>query len=248
LITIQTPIVIARPPGNTPARTAGPAKAAAANKARTGPKPALTTAQIARAAIAIADSEGLDAISMQRVARAVGVTTMALYRYFASKTELIELMIEIAGGPAPNLDALERGWRPRLTEWARRCSAIYRRHPWFLQATMTPGRKLGQNELGWMDVAYTVLSRTELSPREQHRAFLVLIGHIRSSAEFAQAQARGRSSSWEPAMRLGKYRDSYPALAAAVEAGGFAESIGTSLDFGLECILSGIRAITRARR
>jgi hypothetical protein len=99
-----------------------------------------------------------------------------------------------------------------------------------------------------MDAAFTVLSRTELSPREQHKAFLVLIGHIRSSAEFAQAQARGRSSSWEPAKQLGKHRDSYPALAAAIEAGAFTESIGTSLDFGLECILSGIRAITKARR
>ena len=113
---------------------------------------------------------------------------------------------------------------------------------------MTPGRKLGQNELGWMDAAFTVLSRTELTPREQHKAFLLLIGHIRSSAEFALAQARGRSSSWEQAIPPGKYRDSHPALAAAVEAGAFAESIGTSPDFGLECILSGIRAITRARR
>jgi hypothetical protein len=107
---------------------------------------------------------------------------------------------------------------------------------------------MGQNELGWMDVAFTVLSRTELSPREQHKAFLVLIGHIRSSAEFALAQARGFSSTWEPIMRPGKYRDSYPALAEAIEAGAFAESIGSSLDFGVECILSGIRTITRARR
>jgi AcrR family transcriptional regulator len=247
-MTIQTPIVIAKPAGNSPARMEDIAKAAAAKKARTGPKPTLKKDQIARAAIAIADSEGLEAVSMQRVSRAVGVTTMALYRYFSSKTELIDLMIEIAGGPPPKLDALERGWRPRLAEWARQCSAIYRRHSWFLQATMTPGRKLGPNELGWMDAAFTVLSRTELSPREQHKTFLVLIGHIRSSAEFALAQTRGRSSSWEPAMQLGKYRNSYPALAAAVDAGALTESIGTSLDFGLECILSGIRTITRARR
>jgi len=231
-----------------PARMTEATKTVTVKKARTGPKPALNTDQIARAAITIADLEGLDAVSMQRLASAVDVTTMALYRYFSSKTELIELMIDIAGGPPPNLDALDRSWRPRLAEWARQCSAIYRRHPWFLQATMTSGRKMGQNELGWMNAAFTILDRTELTPREQHKAFLVLIGHIRSSAEFALAQAKGRSSSWEAAIRLGGSRDRYPALAAAIEAGTFAESSGASLDFGLECILSGIRAITRARR
>ncbi|MGA2852058.1 MAG: TetR/AcrR family transcriptional regulator [Terracidiphilus sp.] len=245
---LQISSVLMGPGSNKPAQLADTAIAPTARKARTGPKPALTRNQIARAAIAIADSEGLDAVSMQRLARAVSVTTMALYRYFSSKTELIELMIDIAGGPAPNLDALERGWRPRLAEWARQCSAIYRRHPWFLEATMTPGRNMGQNELSWLDAAFTILGRTELTAREQHKAFLVLIGHVRSSAEFALAQAKGRSASWEPAMRLGKYRDSYPALTAAVQSGAFAEPIGTSIDFGLECILSGIRAITRARR
>jgi len=61
-------------------------------------------------------------------------------------------------------------------------------------------------------------------------------------------QAAGRSSSWESAVRLGKFGDSYPALTAAIEAGAFTETTGSSLDFGLECILSGIRAITRARQ
>jgi len=231
-----------------PVRLADSAKTVAVEKGRTGPKPTLNKDQIARAAIAIADSEGLDAVSMQRVARAVRVTTMALYRYFSNKTELVELMIDIAGGPAPNLDAIERGWRPRLAGWARQCSAIYRRHPWFLQATMTPGRKIGPSELGWLNAAFTILGRTELTALEQHKAFLVLIGHIRSSAEFALGQAAGRSSSWESAVRLGKFGDSYPALTAAIEAGAFTETTGSSLDFGLECILSGIRAITRARQ
>jgi AcrR family transcriptional regulator len=130
-----------------PVQPSQAAKTPPSSTGRTGPKPTLTKDQIACAAIAIADSDGLEGISMQRVARAVGVTTMALYRYFSSKTELIELMIEIAGGPEPNLDTIAPGWSSSLAEWAHQCSAIYRRRPWFLQATMTPGRKMGPNEL-----------------------------------------------------------------------------------------------------
>ena len=82
-----------------------------------GPKPALSAEQIARAAIAVADAEGLDAVSMQRIAREVNVTTMALYRYFSSKEELIDRMIDSAGGPLPPRISGTPGWRRRLTEW-----------------------------------------------------------------------------------------------------------------------------------
>src|SRR5258707_1378038 len=81
---------------------------------RRGPKPSLSVEQIARAAGAVADAEGLEAVSMQRVAQECGVTTMALYRYVPGKAELIALMLDIGLGPAPHLDEVPGGWRPRL--------------------------------------------------------------------------------------------------------------------------------------
>ena len=54
-----------------------------------GPKPALTLGQIADAAIAVADAEGLAAVSMQRVAADLGYTKMSLYRYLPGKAELV---------------------------------------------------------------------------------------------------------------------------------------------------------------
>src|SRR5579872_6584770 len=59
-----------------------------------GPKPGLSAEMVARAAVKVADAEGLDAVSMQRVAQEAGVTTMALYRYVKNKEELIDRMIE----------------------------------------------------------------------------------------------------------------------------------------------------------
>src|ERR1700742_4126867 len=82
-----------------------------------GPKPALTLEQIADAAIAIADAEGLAAVSMQRVAADLGYTKMSLYRYLPGKAELVSLMLERGVGEPPALTA--GGWREALTEWSR---------------------------------------------------------------------------------------------------------------------------------
>src|SRR5215831_19509750 len=88
-------------------------------EASRGPKPALDLKQIASTAIAIADAEGLEAVSMQRVAQACGVATMALYRYVPGKAELIALMLDIGLGPSPNLDEAPGDWRARLEDWVR---------------------------------------------------------------------------------------------------------------------------------
>lgn len=66
-----------------------------------GPKPSLTAGRIAQAGIEIADGEGLDAVSLARVAKEFGVTAMALYRYVPGKTELLDLMVDLAIGPRP---------------------------------------------------------------------------------------------------------------------------------------------------
>src|SRR5438874_1240559 len=61
------------------------------------PQTTLTHPQIAEAAVALADAEGLAAVSMRRLAEQLGVSTMALYRYVANKDELLELMIDAVG-------------------------------------------------------------------------------------------------------------------------------------------------------
>jgi len=210
-----------------------------------GPKPSLTADQIARASIAVADTEGLTAVSMQRIAREVRVTTMALYRYFTGKDELVDLMIDSAGGPTPDLNAVEGGWQPRLAEWTRRCATVYINHPWFLQATARPNRVVGPNELGWFNAVLHVLRNTGLNAREQHEAFLLLIGHVRSNAQFATGRSQGASmESWMSE----HFRDRYPALAAAIESGVFTRPPEDGLEFGLTCILNGIESILDKRR
>ena len=77
-----------------------------------GPKPAITLTGIAEAAIRIGDAEGLDAVSMQRIAGELPVTKMALYRYVPGKTELLAVMSDLAMGAPPERPGLP--WREAL--------------------------------------------------------------------------------------------------------------------------------------
>ena len=65
-----------------------------------GPKPSMSVGRIVRAAIEIADAEGLGALSMGRVAEELGFTTMSLYRYVPGKAELIDVMLDSVMGEA----------------------------------------------------------------------------------------------------------------------------------------------------
>ncbi|MBT2395027.1 hypothetical protein J7E89_03330 [Streptomyces sp. ISL-100] len=89
-------------------------------------------------------------MSLARVAKEFGVTAVALYRYVPGKTELIDLMVDLAIGPPAPVAAIPGGWRPQLTEWARQCLTMYRRNPWILTATACAARSWAPtNWAGW---------------------------------------------------------------------------------------------------
>jgi AcrR family transcriptional regulator len=107
-------------------------------KSRPGPKPRFTVAEIAAAAIAIADTEGLAALSMRKVAERLGVSAMSLYTYVPGKGELIDLMLDTVFAEVP-LTFAAAGWRARLEAVARENWQLYLHHPWLLQvATSRP--------------------------------------------------------------------------------------------------------------
>lgn len=68
-----------------------------------GPRPTLTLARIVEAAVSLAATEGMDAVSMGRVAKELGVSTMSLYRYVTAKEELYILMSDAGVGTPPPL-------------------------------------------------------------------------------------------------------------------------------------------------
>jgi len=215
-----------------------------------GPKPRLSTLAIAQAAIRIADAEGLDAVTMQRVARESGVTTMALYRYFPAKSDLVAVMIDAAGGPPPELAGHPASWKDRLGEWARFCAAIYGRHPWFLEATTTRRTGMGPNELSWMETALALLAEAGLPAEESYYSFLAIIGHIRGYATFERLKdSSGSPRRWvrELGQLLLAERGRYPVLQATLESGALSDHADGAFEYGLKCILHGISASKRQR-
>ena len=94
-------------------------------------RPRHTRAQIAETALAIADAEGIEAVSMRRVANELGAGTMTLYHYVRSKHDLVALMEDavMAELLVPG-DELPGGWREALTAIARRTRQTFIRHPW----------------------------------------------------------------------------------------------------------------------
>src|SRR2546430_14236769 len=75
------------------------------------PRVALTLPGIVKAAIYVADTDGIDAVSMQRIAGDLGFTKMSLYRHVPGKAELLSLMIDTAVGEPPDLSSVPRDWR-----------------------------------------------------------------------------------------------------------------------------------------
>ena len=84
-----------------------------------GPKQGLTLEAVVDAAVALADAEGIDALSMRRVAEALGVGAMSLYTYVPGKAELVDLMLDRVYGEQLAGIATEGGWRARLESRAR---------------------------------------------------------------------------------------------------------------------------------
>lgn len=90
-----------------------------------GPRPGLSTAQIVGAAITIADSDGLGALSMRRVAEQLGVGTMSLYTYVPGKAELLDVMLDSVFGEQTFAGALPADWRAALELRAQADWALY---------------------------------------------------------------------------------------------------------------------------
>jgi AcrR family transcriptional regulator len=97
-------------------------------------RPAHSRADIARAAMEIADSEGFEAVSMRRVAQRLGAGTMTLYHYVRNKDELISLMSDavMAEVVVPE-DELADDWRTALTQIASRTRAAFSAHHWIFE-------------------------------------------------------------------------------------------------------------------
>jgi AcrR family transcriptional regulator len=156
---------------------------------RPGPKPGLTVDAIVAAAINIADTEGMQALSMRAVGERLGRTAMALYTYVPSKGELVDLMYDRTLAEMPTSYDLSVGWRAAVTGWAWDNWEFYLRHPWMLQVSQARP-VLGPNEYVTLETALRILATTGLEARVTRRIFGALAQFVRGVAQtFAESRA-----------------------------------------------------------
>lgn len=221
-------------------------------------RPGLSLERIMQAATEIADEGGLEAISMARVAKRLGFTTMSLYRHVESKEQLLTLLMDSAVGPAPRERFQEGHWRTGLEIWTRSMMERYQRHPWVAEISVS-GPPLLPNQLDWMDWALTIMQPTPLAPAEQLSTLLLLSGYIRNEVRLQSDLQRGSVAGkqgadddglqYERDLRTVVPPDRMPALHALLEAGLFSMAPAAGNDkleewfffeFGLERILDGL--------
>jgi AcrR family transcriptional regulator len=218
-----------------------------------GPAPGLDVDAIVRAAVEIADEEGLAAVSMRRVAQRLGAGTMSLYRHLPAKGQLLDLMFDAAIAEQALPDETTGNWRAQLERCARDGMAVYRRHPWMLEV---PTRRppLGPNVMASYEAMLRVLASTGLEPSEVVAAVSLvgsyLIGAARAVVESDQAERRtgvsderwweDRSVFWEEFFDPARF----PTLAAMWEAEAFEID---EFEFGLQRVLDGIAVLIEGR-
>jgi AcrR family transcriptional regulator len=205
--------------------------------------------QYVAAALAVADTEGLAAVSMRRVAGDLGSGTATLYRYITNRDELVDLMIDAVHGEDP-LPEPTGEWRADLAVVAHALRATLLRHPW-LAGEMTGRPALGPNSLRRSESALraAVALTPDITLASQAlsavRAYVLGVVATRQATLRAEQSTGLTEEQWQHS--VGPYisevlaAGEHPMLARRVLEG---EELDPDVEFafGLECVLDGLAA------
>ncbi len=162
-------------------------------RAGRGPAPEYSRSRIAAAAVALADAEGLAAVTMRAVAVALETGPASLYRYVQTRDELVELMADEVTGEIGYAGLGSGGWLDDLLVLARESHGVYLRHPWLLEVVASH-QPIGPRAVDYLERALAVLAGLDLDNRVKFEAIGVLGGLVQQLARMEVAQrAAGRS-------------------------------------------------------
>lgn len=225
-------------------------------EASRGPRKGLTVDAVVAAAVELADREGLEALTVRRLAQELGKAPMTLYTYVPGKTELVALMLDFLFADMEWSEVEGRPWRERLAVVARDNYALYRAHPW--AAAASPSRPpLGPGQCAKYERELRALEGLGLSDVEMDDVLAHLLGFVRIAAQdAAQADAERAASAmsdqewWEvngPLLAKVLDPERFPTAVRVGQAAGEAHDAAYDADhafeFGLERTLDGLAPI-----
>ncbi|MGX6742033.1 TetR/AcrR family transcriptional regulator [Streptomyces xantholiticus] len=222
-----------------------------------GPKPGLTLDRIVTAAVEIADTEGLAAVSMRRLATELGTGTMSLYRYVPGKSELLDLMLDrVNGEPLDNQEHAPEGadWRDAVRAMADVYLAQHRAHPWLLKVNQSR-TVLGPNAVRGLEMSLAALHGMGLRDPEMISVIIAVQSFVSDiarmeleAAEAAKQTGQSDADFWksqEPFLVRAMATGDYPRLANLSE-----DAFGSEFDhfaFGLDRLIDGFEKLVGER-
>jgi AcrR family transcriptional regulator len=232
------------------------------SRARRGRPPLLGVHDIVAAAVRLADSAGVRAVTITAVAADLGVSPMGLYRHVSSKQELLLLVQDEGAGDPPAVDLPSQQWREGLRRGALALREVHHRRPWLARLPVT-GPPSGPREVAWLEVALHALRGTRLSPSERLSTATLVSGYVRQSTLLQQDLTASQAGGGDAGNAVGHWRylpwlldpSQHPELLTILGALATAEphppgapahdQAPTDDDFGygLERILDGIAAV-----
>lgn len=223
-----------------------------------GPRPGIGVERIVDAAVRLAATEGLQAVSMGRVAKELGASTMSLYRYVAAKDELFILMQEAATGlPPEDPPPPSAGWRARLTWFAEAYRHVLEANLWLLHIPIS-SPPATPNSVAWMEAGLDALDGTALDEATKLGVLMLISGYVRSQAGLAADLAEATRRSGQSPEQTGRQYvhtltriadqrgpDSFPAVRRllASQALGAADDPDADFHWGLQRVLDGVAGL-----
>ncbi|HYN96886.1 MAG TPA: TetR/AcrR family transcriptional regulator [Pilimelia sp.] len=225
-----------------------------------GPRQTLSVDRVVAAAIGVADAEGVEAVTMRRIAQALGVAPMSLYTYVPGKAELLDLMIDTVCGQMTHSQPPDGSWRARLTAIADDNRALHERHPWLITVS-TARPPLGPGVIEKYDRELAALDGLGLADVEMDAALTFLLGFVESTARAAAAARTSQQDStldeqqwWEasaPLLERVFDAERYPTAARVGAAAGAAYEAAADPEhayaFGLGRLLDGLGVLIDSR-
>jgi DNA-binding transcriptional regulator YhcF (GntR family) len=222
---------------------------------RSGPGD-LTAERIVRAAILIADLEGLGAVSMRRVATELSVATMSLYRHIANRDKLTELMADTIFSDHP-LPARPRGdWRAQLESVMRLQWSLYRKHPWLAQTISIARPQFLPNLVAHAEWSLRALAPFDLPTDVLLHTHITVFSFVRATALSNESELEARRDTgltgdeWmdrqDEAGEAIHATGRFPHLAALVDRDEFELDFDALFEFGMRSLLDGIAVSVRS--
>jgi AcrR family transcriptional regulator len=219
-----------------------------------GPKRELSHEGIVDAAIELADAGGLGAVTMAKVAEALGFTTMSLYRYVSSKDELILLMQDAVLREPEVLPVDAEDWRTGLRDCATILRELHAKHPWMLDVPLSLIGVLMPNNMKFADAAHRAMRTlpADLATKQTTLMTLSMFARVFGQLE-RDLQAAGQDAEMSPpvfaALAEVVTAERFPTLAPVFWSGSYAgdpaEPSGSVVDdfeLGLDLLLEGLAA------